>query len=67
MTDSVNYIVNCRECHFYSVEPDMRNADIVRDYHEMDMFNLGEEQESCGPCAIAPMRSEKADVDYPEV
>ena len=51
------YIVNCRECDFSAVEPDIQNADRVRDGHEMEMFNWRGDSEACGPCAVAPIRT----------
>jgi len=55
-TDGTKYIINCRECDFWSIEPDMQNADRVRDGHELEMFNWRDDSEPCGPCVVAPMR-----------
>lgn len=56
-TNDTEYTVNCRECDFLSIEPDMQNADRVRDGHELEMFSWRGTGESCGPCAVAPIRS----------
>lgn len=52
------FLVNCQTCDFWSVEPDMQNADRVRDGHEMEMFNWRGDSEPCGPCAVALIRSQ---------
>jgi len=62
--DGTEYVVNCRECDFWSIQPDMQNADRVRDGHEKEMFNWHPDEESCGPCAVAAIRTVDTGTDH---